>query len=139
MELSFDAIPIFEFSIKIPSNCKRDFSPTDKPLSPQFTNLNLFSLSALNEPSLVQFIHRNLAYLILLFYLFIFYKACRNKLTNYFRVLYIIGVFLLLQIVLGIITILTGAQIFVSSMHQISSIFLINSSIYLLYLNTKTN
>ena len=101
--------------------------------------LNLFSLSALNEPSLVQFIHRNLAYLILLFYLFIFYKACRNKLTNYFRVLYIIGVFLLLQIVLGIFTILTGAQIFVSSMHQISSIFLINSSIYLLYLNSKIN
>ena len=101
--------------------------------------LNLFSLSALNEPSLVQFIHRNLAYLILLFYLFIFYIAYRNKLTNYFRVLYTIGFFLLLQIVLGVFTILSGAQIFVSSMHQISSIFLINSSIYLLYLNTKTN
>ena len=101
--------------------------------------INLFSLSTLNEPSLVQFIHRNLAYLILLFYLFIFYKAYCNKLTNYFRVLYTIGVFLLLQILLGIFTILSGAQIFVSSMHQISSIFLINSSIYLLYLNTKTN
>jgi cytochrome c oxidase assembly protein subunit 15 len=101
--------------------------------------INLFSLSALNEPSLVQFIHRNLAYLILLFYLFIFYNAYRNRLTNYFKILYIIGIFLFLQIVLGIFTILTGAQIFVSSMHQISSIFLISSGIYLLYLNTKTN
>ena len=101
--------------------------------------LNLFNLSVFSEPSLVQFIHRNLAYIILLFYLFIFYKAYRYRLTNYFRVLYIIGVFLLLQIALGIFTILTGSQIFVSSMHQISSIFLINSSIYLLYLNTKTN
>jgi cytochrome c oxidase assembly protein subunit 15 len=101
--------------------------------------LNLFNLSVFSEPSLVQFIHRNLAYIILLFYLFIFYKVRHNKLTNYFRVLYIIGVFLILQIVLGIFTLLTGAQIFVSSMHQISSIFLVNSSIYLLYLNTKTN
>jgi heme a synthase len=101
--------------------------------------LNLFTLSALNEPSLVQFIHRNLAYLILLFYIFIFYKVYRNKLTNYFRVLSVIGVFLFLQIVLGIFTVLSGAQIFLSSMHQISSIFLISSGIYLLYLNTKTN
>ena len=100
---------------------------------------NLFTLSALNEPSLVQFIHRNLAYLILLFYIFIFYKVYRNKLTNYFRVLSVIGVFLFLQIVLGIFTVLSGAQIFLSSMHQISSIFLISSSIYLLYLNMKTN
>jgi len=101
--------------------------------------LNLFTLSALNEPSLVQFIHRNLAYLILLFYIFIFYKVYRNKLTNFFRVLSVIGVFLFLQIVLGIFTVLSGAQIFLSSMHQISSIFLISSSIYLLYLNMKTN
>jgi heme a synthase len=100
---------------------------------------NLFSWSALNEPSLVQFIHRNLAYLILLFYLFIFYEVYRKKLTNYFRVLYVIGFFLILQVVLGIFTLLTGAQIFLSSVHQISSIFLISSSIFLLYLNTKTN
>jgi cytochrome c oxidase assembly protein subunit 15 len=46
---------------------------------------------------------------------------------------------LIIQILLGIITLLSGAQMFVSSMHQISSIFLISSSIYLLYLNTKTS
>ena len=34
---------------------------------------------------------------------------------------------------------LSGAQIIISSMHQISSIFLVSSSVYLLYLNTKTN
>jgi cytochrome c oxidase assembly protein subunit 15 len=32
--------------------------------------INLFKLSAFSEPSLVQFIHRNLAYIILLFYFF---------------------------------------------------------------------
>ena len=100
---------------------------------------NLFRLSSLSEPSLVQFIHRNLAYLIMIFYLFIFFKVYRNKLSNYFRILNTIAFLLVLQIILGILTLLSGAQIFISSMHQISSIFLISSSVYFLYLNTKTN
>ena len=40
---------------------------------------------------------------------------------------------------LGIITLLYGAQILVSSMHQISSIFLVSSCVYLLYINKKFN
>tara|TARA_B110000014_G_scaffold191147_1_gene139937 strand:- start:617 stop:1633 length:1017 start_codon:yes stop_codon:yes gene_type:complete len=100
---------------------------------------NLFKFSSLNEPSLVQFIHRNLAYLIMIFYLFMLFKIYQKKISSYFKILNIIGVLLLLQILLGIYTLLSGAQIFISSMHQISSIFLISSSVYFLYLNTKTN
>ena len=51
----------------------------------------------------------------------------------------IIGLILIVQIVLGILTLLSGAQMIVSSMHQISSIFLVSSSIYLVYLNLNTN
>ena len=98
---------------------------------------NLFSLSSLNEPSLVQFMHRNLAYLILIFYLYIFFKIYRNKLIEYYKIINIIGVLLIFQIFLGILTLLSGAQILISSMHQISSIFLISSSVYFLYLNIK--
>jgi len=101
--------------------------------------IDLFNFSILNDPSLVQFIHRNLAYLIMFFYLFIFFKIYRNNLSDYFKILNTIGVLLFLQILLGIFTLLSGAQMFISSMHQISSIFLISSSIYFLYLNTKTN
>ena len=43
------------------------------------------------------------------------------------------------QIILGILTLLSGAQIILASMHQISSIFLVSSSIYLIYLNSKIN
>ena len=100
---------------------------------------NLFNFSSLNEPSLVQFIHRNFAYIIMIFYLFIFFKVYRNKLSDYFKILNTIGVFLILQIFLGILTLLSGAQMIFSSMHQISSIFLVSSSIYFLYLNTKTS
>ena len=81
--------------------------------------INLFKLSAFSDPSLVQFMHRNLAYLILLFYFAI----------------NVLGVILFIQILLGILTLLNGAQILLASMHQISSIFLVSSSIYFLYLN----
>jgi cytochrome c oxidase assembly protein subunit 15 len=101
--------------------------------------INLFNFSSFNDPSVVQFIHRNLAYLIMTFYLFILFKIYRNKLSDYFKILNTIGVLLILQILLGIFTLLSGAQMFISSMHQISSIFLIISSIYFLFLNTKTN
>ena len=101
--------------------------------------INLFNFSSLNDPSLVQFIHRNLAYLIMVFYLFILVKIFRNKLSYYFTTMYVIGCLLTLQILLGIFTLLSGAQIFISSMHQISSIFLISSGVYFLFLNTKTN
>ena len=101
--------------------------------------INLFNFSSLNEPSLVQFIHRNFAYIIMIFYLFIFFKVYRNNLSDYFKILNTIGIFLILQIFLGILTLLSGAQMFFSSMHQISSIFLISSSVYFLYLNTKTS
>jgi heme a synthase len=100
---------------------------------------NLFKLSAFSDPSLMQFIHRSIAYLILFFYFLIFFTIYRNKLFNYFKIIYLIGVFLILQILLGVLTLLSGAHIILASMHQISSIFLISSSIYLLYINTKIN
>jgi len=100
---------------------------------------NLFNLSVFNEPSLMQFVHRNLAYLIFFFYLLIFINVYKNKLSTFFNVTNIIGLLLFLQIVLGILTLLSGAQMFIASLHQISSIFLVSSSIYLLYLNFYTN
>ena len=42
---------------------------------------NLFKLSAFSDPSLVQFIHRNLAYIIGLFYLMIFFNVYKNKIV----------------------------------------------------------
>ena len=101
--------------------------------------INLFKLEAFNDPSLVQFMHRNLAYLIFIFYLLILFIVYKNNLLNLFKVIKIIGLILILQIVLGILTLLSGAQMIVSSMHQISSIFLVSSSVYFVYLNFNTN
>ncbi len=101
--------------------------------------INLFNLSVFSEPSLVQFIHRNLAYLIFIFYLIILLRIYKKNFINLYFSVNLLGVLLLIQIVLGIFTLLYGAQIFLASMHQISSIFLVSSSVYLLYLNTNSN
>ncbi len=96
---------------------------------------NLFKLSALSDPSLVQFIHRNLAYLICFFYLLIFYEIYKNKIYSLYRSVNFLGLLIILQVILGILTIIFGAEIYIASMHQISSIFLVSSSIYFFYLN----
>jgi len=101
--------------------------------------INLFKLSAFSDPSLVQFIHRKLAYLIGLFYLYLLFYIYRNKKTDLYKSVNILGFFIILQIVLGIFTLLYGAQILIASMHQISSIFLVASCIYFLFINTKSN
>ena len=101
--------------------------------------INLFDLTAFSDPSLVQFFHRNLAYIIFIYYLILTYKIYKNNFSRYFLLIKIIGFILLVQIILGIFTLLYGAQIYLASMHQISSIFLVASSLYFLFLNSKTN
>ena len=101
--------------------------------------INIFKLSAFSDPSLVQFMHRNLAYIILIFYLIVLFKIYKKKLINLYFAINLVGLLLFIQILLGILTLLYGAQILLASMHQISSIFLVSSSVYLLYLNSKSN
>jgi cytochrome c oxidase assembly protein subunit 15 len=100
---------------------------------------NLFKLSAFSDPSLVQFIHRNLAYVIGFFYVLIFFQVYKNKINKLYRSVNILGFFIILQIVLGIFTILLGAQIYIAAVHQVSSIFLVTSSIYFFFINTRIN
>ena len=100
---------------------------------------NLFNMNAFDDPSLVQFMHRNVAYVIAFFYIYILFIVYKKKILNFFLPVKLIGFFLILQIFLGILTLLNGAQIILASMHQISSIFLVSSCVYFLYLNSKSN
>ena len=109
------------------------YFPDDNPV------INFFKLSVFNEPSLVQFIHRNLAYVILFLYLIIFVYVRLKNLRGFINTVNFLGCLLFLQIILGIFTLLSGAQILIASMHQISSIFLVLSTVYLVFINLKTN
>ena len=106
---------------------------------PDDSNLiDLTSFKLFETPSLVQFIHRNLAYITLGFFFIILIVVFKNKDFIYFRKisLYIFAA-LLFQIFLGILTIISGAQILLASMHQIGSIILITTSLILVFKNSK--
>jgi len=102
----------------------------------EFLNVNIF-----DNPSIVQFIHRNLAYLILGIYIYILFYVIKDCNEIFRKPMFVIGFSLFLQVVLGILTLLSGVKIFYASLHQINSILIILSTLYFLYLsnNRKVN
>ena len=108
---------------------------------PDDSNFNdLLSSEILSIPSIVQFLHRNIAYFIFLFFLFIATIVFKDHDLSYFRKnIIIIFLVLLLQILLGIFTVLSGAEIIISSLHQIGSIILVTTVLILVYKNNKIN
>jgi len=112
----------------------QNYFPDDSAVS------DLFSLTSFNTPSLVQFLHRNIAYLIFIFFIGFIFLIFRNDEYNYLRkTVFIICLSLFFQIFLGILTILSGAQILLASLHQIGSIILISTSLILVVKSSKTN
>ena len=96
---------------------------------------NLFKLTVFSDPSLVQYLHRNMAYLILTLYLIMTFIIYKKKIELLYKPIIILGLIIFLQIILGIFTLLSGASILISSLHQFSSILLMTSSLYFLYKN----
>ena len=86
-----------------------------------------------NNHSLVQFYHRNLAYLITFYVLGFSFYIYLKKIKNLYRPLIILIFFLILQVILGITTLTSGLNMFLASAHQITSVFLVFSTINLYY------
>ena len=104
------------------------YFPDDSQLS-EFLKIDLFE-----SPSIVQFIHRNLAYLIVGIYIYILFFVIKDCNELFRKPLLIVGASLFLQIILGIMTILSGVKMIYASLHQINSILIILSTIYFLYI-----
>jgi heme a synthase len=96
----------------------------------EFLDINFF-----DNPSVVQFIHRNLAYLIVVVYIYLLIFVFRDFNRIFRKPILIIGISLFLQILLGVLTILSGVKIIYASLHQINSILLILSTLYFLYIS----
>ena len=92
-------------------------------------------LKVFDNPSIVQFIHRNLAYLIVVFYALIFFKVINSGNKKFYKPVIIIGLSLGLQIFLGVITILSGVKMLFASLHQINSILIILSTLYFIFIS----
>ena len=90
-----------------------------------------------NSHSLVQFYHRNLAYLITIYIILFGIILYKKKLKKLFKPYLLLIFFLILQIGLGIFTLISGLNIYLASAHQISSVLLVFSAINLYYYQAK--
>ena len=102
-----------------------------------FNFKDLSSTLEFSNHSLVQFYHRNLAYLIILYAIFLGIFIYKKKLFNLYLSLKILSFILLLQIALGIFTLVTGLNIYLASVHQITSVLLVLSALNLYYCRAK--
>jgi len=84
-----------------------------------------------DNPSLVQFIHRNIAYLIFFLTIYLGFYIFKNKVKKLYYPYFIFFLIIIIQIALGISVLYSGANLYFASMHQISSIFLIVLSLNL--------
>ncbi len=99
--------------------------------------INLNILTDFSNHSLVQFYHRNLAYLIILYILALSFYIYKKKLVDLFKPLKILFFILFLQVILGILTLISGLNIYLASAHQITSVLLVFTAINLYYFRAK--
>jgi len=85
----------------------------------------LSSFFDFNKASTVQFFHRNIAYLIFVISVYLGFNVFKKKETHLYNNYLLFILFVNVQIVLGIFVLISGANIYLASMHQISSIFLV--------------
>ena len=100
-----------------------------------FDNMNI--LVDFGNHSLVQFYHRIFAYFIVLYVLSLSIYIYKNRILELYSPLKILLFFLFLQIILGVSTLISGLNIYLASIHQITSVLLVLSAINLYYLRTK--
>ena len=86
-----------------------------------------------NDRSVVQFIHRNVAYLIFFLLIYIGFDIKKSNKKNLYKPYFYLLVFIFIQIILGVLALITDLHIAVASLHQISSIFLILLSLNFYY------
>ena len=88
-----------------------------------------------NNPSIVQFLHRFTAYLLLFFIIILNYLFIKNKL-NILNIIFF-DFAILVQVFLGIITLVSGVEIKYASLHQLGSVFVLTSYLIILYKNSN--
>jgi cytochrome c oxidase assembly protein subunit 15 len=105
------------------------FFPSDVSMN-DYLNSQLFY-----NPSIIQFFHRLTAYILLFSIIFLNYIFIKNNLN--FRNILFFDFAVVLQIFLGIVTLISGAEIKYASLHQLGSIFVLSSYLLILYKNSN--
>ncbi|WP_415301142.1 COX15/CtaA family protein [Candidatus Pelagibacter sp. Uisw_134_02] len=96
---------------------------------------DIINSQLLSNPSIIQFLHRSTAYLLIFFIMILNYFYIRQK--HDFKYLLFFDVVILIQIFLGIITLISGVEIKYASLHQLGSILVLSTYILILYKNSN--
>ena len=96
---------------------------------------DLINTKLLSNPSIVQFLHRSTAYLLLFFIIILNFIYFKKKYD--FKYVLFFDLAILFQIFLGIITLISGVEIKYASLHQLGSILVLSSYFLILYKNTN--
>ena len=78
-----------------------------------------------NNQSFVQFLHRTIAYFIIAFTVLIGIKMIIDKQTKFLKNYLIVFFVLTTQVLLGIFTLVSGLNLYLASLHQITSVILV--------------
>ena len=96
---------------------------------------DVINIQLFNNPSIVQFLHRFTAYVLLLFIVILNYTFMKNSYG--IKNIIFFDVAILVQIFLGIVTLLSGVEIKYASLHQLGSIFVLITYLVILYKNSN--
>ena len=96
---------------------------------------DLLTSQLFNNISIIQFLHRSTAYLLLFFIIILNYFFVKNKI--YIKNILLFDVAILLQVFLGIVTLISGVEIKYASLHQLGSIFVLTAYLIILYKNSN--
>jgi cytochrome c oxidase assembly protein subunit 15 len=96
---------------------------------------DLYNLESLNNASVIQFYHRLVAYILILFLIILNYFFYKNKIE--LKPIIFFNFAILLQVILGIVTLITGVKIYYASLHQLGSVFVLSSFLFIYYKNTN--
>ena len=96
---------------------------------------DLYNSQILDNPSVIQFYHRLSAYILIFFLIILNINAYVKKID--FKPILILNFAVFLQIILGILILITGVKIQYASLHQLGSVFVLVSFLNIYYKNTN--
>ena len=96
---------------------------------------DLYNSESLNNASVIQFYHRIVAYILILFLIILNYFFYKNKIE--LKPIIFFNFAILFQVILGIVTLITGVKIYYASLHQLGSVFVLSSFLFIYYKNTN--
>ncbi len=96
---------------------------------------DLYNSEMFYNPSVIQFYHRLSAYVLIAFMMILNFKCYKNKIES--KPILILNLAILFQIILGIVTLITGVKIHYASLHQLGSVFVLISFLNICYKNTN--